>query len=345
MGDVFKKSLAIISLMLVVFLIIQSASAQEDISEGLSIDDSNASVLGEMELIDSIEDNGSDVVNDTESSNMSASDDILNDSEENESHPQFFADRGTYCSTAVKFSPSTYQYTTGEITYFVRAYDIMEYGGVDYIQPKYMTLVKLSVRTGKSSEAYFARIGDDGAAAIRIPNLALGTHKVKIYVAGEYCGSSYITIIKSTARVYAPFAIVKYKKNTYYNIKVTDNSYRPVKGIKLNVMVSKGSKSTTYSLTTNNNGIAKLKTKKLTLGVHKIVITANDKNYDVIKKSKISVEKSVPIARYIFSGADLKIAPRFKSAVAALSGSNLLISTYSTFRRLERIRIRSCSCT
>ena len=75
------------------------------------------------------------MVNDTESSNMSSSDDILNDSEENESHSQYVADRGIYCSTTVKFSPSTYQYTTGEITYFVRAYDIMEYGGVDYIQP------------------------------------------------------------------------------------------------------------------------------------------------------------------------------------------------------------------
>ncbi len=304
MGDVFKKALAIISLMLVVLVIIQSASAHEDISRELSIASSNADVLGEIDSNDSIENNESDVANDTdnESFNMSASqgndtfsDDGLNDSEENESHPHYVADKGTYCSTAVKFSPSTYQYTTSEITYCVRAYDIMEYGGVDYIQPKYMTLVKLVVRTGKSSEAYFARIGDDGAAAIRIPNLALGTHKVKIYVAGEYCGSSYITIIKSTARVYAPFAIVKYKKNTYYNIKVTDNSYRPVNGIKLNVMVSTGSKSTTYSLTTNYKGIAKLKTKKLTLGVHKIVITANDKNYDVMKKSKISVEKSVPI--------------------------------------------------
>ena len=295
MGDVFKKALAIISLMLFVLLIIQSASAHEDISEGLSINNSSTAVLGEMDLNGSIEDNESDVANGTEGSNMSSSDDNLNDSEVNKSHAHYVADRGIYCSTSVKFSPSTYQYTTGEITYFVRAYDVMEYGGVDYIQPKYMTLVKLSVRTGKSSEAYFARIGDDGVAAIRIPNLALGTHKVKIYVAGEYCGTTYINIIKSTARVYAPFAIVKYKKNTYYNIKVTDNSYRPVKGIKLNVMVSKGSKSTTYSLTTNHNGITKLKTKKLTLGVHKIVISANDKNYDVIKKSKISVEKSVPV--------------------------------------------------
>lgn len=102
------------------------------------------------------------------------------------------------------------------------------------------------------------------------------------------------SVVKIPTKVYAPAKTIKYKKNTYYKIKVLDNQNNPVKKVVLKVKVFTGKKSKIYSLKTTSKGIAKLKTRSLALGTHKITITTNNKNYKISKTTKIKIKKTVP---------------------------------------------------
>ena len=106
--------------------------------------------------------------------------------------------------------------------------------------------------------------------------------------------SSSNSVVKIPTKVYAPAKTIKYKKNTYYKIKVLDDDGKPLKKVVLKVKVFTGKKSKTYSLKTSSTGIAKLKTKSLALGTHKITITTNNKKYKISKTTKIVIKKNVP---------------------------------------------------
>lgn len=86
---------------------------------------------------------------------------------------------------------------------------------------------------------------------------------------------------------------VKHKKNSYFKIKV-ENRYDddiPVGKVKLKVKVGSGSKAKTFNVKTNSYGVAKINTKSLKKGTHKVVITSADNRYSIYKKSKITVAK------------------------------------------------------
>ena len=86
---------------------------------------------------------------------------------------------------------------------------------------------------------------------------------------------------------------VKYKKNSFFKIKV-ESRYDddiPIKKVKLKVKIGTGSKAKTFKVKTNSYGVAKINTKGLKKGVHKVVITSLDSRYDISKKSKIIVSK------------------------------------------------------
>ena len=50
-----------------------------------------------------------------------------------------------------------------------------------------------------------------------------------------------------------------------------------------------GKKVKTYTLTTNDNGNAKINTKKLSRGTHKIIVSSANSNYKISAKSKIKI--------------------------------------------------------
>lgn len=90
-----------------------------------------------------------------------------------------------------------------------------------------------------------------------------------------------------------------YDSDKYFNIKVLDNDKKPVKGLKLTLKVFTGKKYATYYVTTDSKGIASFKKASLlSIGNHKVEITANNKNY-VVKKttSSIKVAKAKTIVK------------------------------------------------
>ena len=55
------------------------------------------------------------------------------------------------------------------------------------------------------------------------------------------------------------------------------------------VKVYTGKKAKIYTLKTNKKGVARLNTKKLKKGKHKVVISSDDVNYKISAKSKITI--------------------------------------------------------
>nr|WP_295000893.1 right-handed parallel beta-helix repeat-containing protein [uncultured Methanobrevibacter sp.] len=80
----------------------------------------------------------------------------------------------------------------------------------------------------------------------------------------------------------------KAKKSKYFKITVK-NGKKPVKNIKLKVKVFTGKKSKTYTVKTNAKGLAKLNTKKIKKGSHKVEVTVSNSNYFGSCKSKITI--------------------------------------------------------
>ena len=190
----------------------------------------------------------------------------------------------------------TKQYTSGYITFPVKLYDIVTYDGISYKSPRYNDLVKLKVYSGSKFKVYYGRVGSDGIAHVPLTNLALGNHKVLIFIGDTYNGLSYVKIIKATTTVYAPVKFVKYAGKGNFNVRVVDKNKFPVKNVLLKINVFSKYEYNTYSIKTDSYGVAKLKTGSLSLGYHRISISTKDKRYTISKMSGVIVSKSVPKA-------------------------------------------------
>lgn len=94
---------------------------------------------------------------------------------------------------------------------------------------------------------------------------------------------------KVKTKVEADQKAVKYKKSTYFKVKI-ENKYDddiPISHVKVKIKV--GNK--VFNVKTNGNGVAKINTKSLKKGTHKVVITSLDDGYSIYKTSKIFVGK------------------------------------------------------
>lgn len=94
---------------------------------------------------------------------------------------------------------------------------------------------------------------------------------------------------KIKTNVEADQKAVKYKKSTYFKVKVEDryDDDIPIEHVKLKIKVGKK----IFKVKTNSYGVAKINTKSLKKGTHKVVITSLDDKYSIYKTSKIFVGK------------------------------------------------------
>ena len=281
-----------------------SASDSEDFNLQNDIDESDLSVMDSYECSTSLETGSESIVSGDENSNPEEgpnskdgsnteedpNDDSGSDSTETEL-PEVYS--ASIVSSHAECQSMKVKYTVGNIIYKVKPYDIVKINGTDYFSPMYNKKVNLRVYTGSSYKNYYAYVDEKGIASIKIPNLAVGTHKLMIYVDNKNLGSSSITVTKSNATVYAPQKTVKHKANSYFYMKISDSTGALVKNTSIKVNVFTGKKIKTYSVKTNTKGVAKISTSKLALGTHKVIINSTNKNIKIKKTTKIIVKKSV----------------------------------------------------
>ena len=82
-----------------------------------------------------------------------------------------------------------------------------------------------------------------------------------------------------------------FKKSKYFKLTLKNKATKKaVSKIKVKVKVFTGKKSKIYTVKTNKKGVGYLNTKKLSKGLHKVVITSGNKNYKITAKSSIKIK-------------------------------------------------------
>ncbi len=127
-----------------------------------------------------------------------------------------------------------------------------------------------------------------GKTTVHIPKLDAGRYTLKL----TSCDDSHYLITKTVKITVKPLKLNvkaqkvtnKYKQSKYFKLTVKKGSK-----IKINVKVYTGKKAKTYIIKTNKKGVAKLNTKSLKIGKHKVTISSANPNYKISATSKITI--------------------------------------------------------
>lgn len=151
----------------------------------------------------------------------------------------------------------------------------------------------VTVTIGKST--YRITTNDKGVASLNLKQ-SVGTYSATIKVASDkYVAASKkvsIKINKVPTIVSAKKVTVKVNKAKYFTVSIKNKANKKSIG-KLNIIikVSNGKKYKIYKVKTNSKGIAKISTKGLIKGTHKVIISSSNKNYNVNKVGNLIVVK------------------------------------------------------
>ena len=143
---------------------------------------------------------------------------------------------------------------------------------------------------------YHVYTNSKGVANFKASTLKAGKYKVLVAPSNDgYVPfkKAYVSVIvkKAKTTVKAPKVTAKYKKSKYFKVTVKHKkTKKPVQGVKVKIKVYTGKKFKTYKVKTNKKGIAKLNTKKLKWGKHKVVITSADPSCKISAKSTIRIK-------------------------------------------------------
>lgn len=125
-----------------------------------------------------------------------------------------------------------------------------------------------------------------GVATFEASKLTPGNHKIVVGLYDENFGKQQQTVPVTVKTVKLSIAVSKltttYKSGKKWTIKVTDETNnQPAENMDVKLKVYTGSKTKTYTVTTNSKGIATFKASDLDKGTHKVILSINGKGYDV----------------------------------------------------------------
>ena len=151
--------------------------------------------------------------------------------------------------------------------------------------------------------SYGSRTNSNGTATFKLDSEPIGKYDIAVEIDDYNCdgyayADSYIKVVKNPkakTTVKAPKITAKYKKNAYFKISVKNYKGKPIKKLKLALDIKTGKKWKIYYVKTNNKGVAKFNTKKLTAGTHEVIIYDENPNskYIIEKDSKIIIKKKI----------------------------------------------------
>lgn len=155
--------------------------------------------------------------------------------------------------------------------------------------------LNLKVFTGKASKTYYVTTKKGVASFALASKLAIGTHKVEITSASKDYAvkktASTIKVAKAKTTVSAPKVTAKVKKSKFFKVTVKNKATKKaVKNIKVKIKVYTGKKYKTFTAKTDSKGVAKINTKSLKVGKHKVVIYSGNSKYVISKTSSIVIK-------------------------------------------------------
>jgi len=153
-------------------------------------------------------------------------------------------------------------------------------------------IVTFKVYSGKKWNIYPKKTDSNGVAIFKIPaKLDAGTHKIEV-IADNVLKKTSIKINKASTTVKAPKVTGKFKKSKYFKVTIKNKETKKLlSNVKVKIKVFTGKKYKTYTVKTNKKGLAKINTKQLKTGKHKVIISSGNKNYKISAKSLITIKK------------------------------------------------------
>ncbi len=156
--------------------------------------------------------------------------------------------------------------------------------------------LKLKVYTGSKAKTVYVTTDSNGVAKYIASKLSIGTHKVVVssnestnYLTAKSKTSS-IVIKKATTNITAPKVTNNYKEDQFFTITIINKgSGKLVSGLKLTLKIYTNKTSKTYTVTTDDYGVASFNTKDLSKGTHKVEITTTNSYYTVSKSGNLIV--------------------------------------------------------
>ena len=137
---------------------------------------------------------------------------------------------------------------------------------------------------------------------LTVSNLAVGKYTLRVITTPDDRHNSVetdlgITVKKATAVIRASKVTVALKSGASWTIKLADSKTgKPVSKMKLTLKVFTGKKYKTVHVTTNSKGEASYKTKGLSKGTHKVIVSASHPGYTFnTLKSSITVIKPIAL--------------------------------------------------
>ncbi len=153
--------------------------------------------------------------------------------------------------------------------------------------------VIFKVFTNNKYKLYYKSTDLNGEVVFKIPKtLEAGKHKIEVIVDNEIMKTTYIKIQKAKTIVKAPKVTAKFKKSKYFKVTVKNKETKKMlSNVKVKIKVFTGKKFKTYIVKTNKNGMAKINTKNLKTGTHKVVVSPSNNNYKIYAKSSIKIKR------------------------------------------------------
>lgn len=148
----------------------------------------------------------------------------------------------------------------------------------------------ISVKIINGKKVYYEDIYTNlnGIAYLKVSKLKVGTYKI-IFNYDDADLSTITTtakITKAKTIINAPKITNKFKKSKYFKVSIKNKATK--KAVKKTyVKIKIGKKE--YKIKTDSKGIAKINTKKLKIGKHKVTITSGNSNYQMNAKSTITI--------------------------------------------------------
>lgn len=152
--------------------------------------------------------------------------------------------------------------------------------------------VVFKVFTGKNFKTYTKKTDSNGKAVLKIPQkLEVGKHKIVVIADNKIMKTTSITIQKAGTIVKAPKVTGKLKKSKYFKVTIKNKETKKLlSNVKVKINVFTGKKFKTYAVKTNKKGIAKINTKTLKTGRHKVIVSSGNNNYKISAKSLITIK-------------------------------------------------------
>lgn len=152
-------------------------------------------------------------------------------------------------------------------------------------------IVTFKVYSGKKWIVYAEKTASNGVAVFKIPAmLDAGVHKIQVIADNKVMKTS-IKIDKARTIVKAPKVANKFKKSKYFKLTIKNKETKKLlSNVKVKIKVFTGKKFKTFTVETNKKGLAKINTKTLKAGKHKVIVSSGNNNYKISAKSLITIK-------------------------------------------------------